>query len=580
MDQFRHSQRPYHDRSGRLTQNPSTLSEDCKRLSPTPEPEEQSRTPTRQTSVPDRASSAEKSIHRGSLSKRNISDTSTATASSSSFSQIATPQAISGANNVDTVNLQRKPSRAQILRKSLSPEQPFVPFSAPPAQVTSEKIRQSLFRKVRDAPKRVDFYPEIINGQWFGRPQPPQGYIYGLTDTEHPGYIKIGFSETSVDHRVQAMEQNCKRKLTVAIEERVIHPKLVEDLIHLELKSSQHLGYCECKTVHREWFKVDKARAKRVTERWCNFMNRHKDIYLVDADKSEWLWFYNKKAVDKDLRALLDEVESEICHEDAVSNFGASRCGSELHGTDVQTSVRSRKAVPATAEEGPGYDITDDEPGEAGISPEECTRSHCSGDCPPDNRSISGLGETCYEPAQRKHLEPGDEFRPEQVSGTKERALLQNQNYRNAQIDQSDLSDNFRDSNLDFGESSALGFQQLSLDPSLLESPMVQCVRGSQAKNKQLYRLPSATGLGEIEGISFRNAKYKVRHSASSESLDQRGLECSTVGSAAGSGRGLATLPLTTHDPPSWKLNFPFSFAFKVGAFYDYLFSSTGVSSQ
>lgn len=90
------------------------------------------------------------------------------------------------------------------------------------------------------------------------------------------GHLKIG---RSVDPRERLRQWNKKCKHThVYVEDivKVPHVSRVERLMHIELKDVRKSFKCAgCQTVHWEWFEVSQSHAKKVFEKWKNWINQH-----------------------------------------------------------------------------------------------------------------------------------------------------------------------------------------------------------------------------------------------------------------------------------------------------------------
>ena len=100
-------------------------------------------------------------------------------------------------------------------------------------------------------------------------------YIFWLKGISF-GHLKIGRSKHP-HKRIQEWNKQCKHEhVFVKDMIKVPHVSRVERLIHQELKDIRKSMKCAgCKAEHREWFEISESNARRVVEKWQNWIQQH-----------------------------------------------------------------------------------------------------------------------------------------------------------------------------------------------------------------------------------------------------------------------------------------------------------------
>jgi len=105
------------------------------------------------------------------------------------------------------------------------------------------------------------------------------GYLYAYEVEGNKGFVKIGYTNISVEKRHSKWNFDCNR-LSKAVYPvpsvsfgKVEHAHRVEQLCHAELRHRWIRIYCKgCLKQHREWFEVSHAEAIAVIQKWSKWM--------------------------------------------------------------------------------------------------------------------------------------------------------------------------------------------------------------------------------------------------------------------------------------------------------------------
>ena len=125
------------------------------------------------------------------------------------------------------------------------------------------------------------------------------GSLYIYHRDSSPGYVKIGWTASSVGARLERWEEKCgyKPKILFSIHE-IPNAHRVENLTHYELiKYWRRERMCkkeDCQISHQEWFEISKEQAMLVLMNWAIFFSTAKPYSIKGELKDEW-----KKAIAK-----------------------------------------------------------------------------------------------------------------------------------------------------------------------------------------------------------------------------------------------------------------------------------------
>lgn len=119
----------------------------------------------------------------------------------------------------------------------------------------------SIFHKIQDRIKPDSQYAK-------------PGWVYIFRRACSPGYVKIGWSSSSVQDRLNAWSKCGYTPVLLFNTEKIPHARRVETLAHYELLSEwRKEWHCiGCDGNHEEWFEVEQARAMQVVQNWANWM--------------------------------------------------------------------------------------------------------------------------------------------------------------------------------------------------------------------------------------------------------------------------------------------------------------------
>jgi hypothetical protein len=87
-------------------------------------------------------------------------------------------------------------------------------------------------------------------------------------------FLKVGFTKDTIESRQNRIRNTCNhgsKNQTPHDQARIRLYKAAEALIIADLQSQKHVFDCICRTPHREYFKIPKGVALKVTKRWTSF---------------------------------------------------------------------------------------------------------------------------------------------------------------------------------------------------------------------------------------------------------------------------------------------------------------------
>lgn len=103
------------------------------------------------------------------------------------------------------------------------------------------------------------------------------GFIYIFWDQKHFGKVKIGRTN-NLNRRLREWDRQCKTKHRYHRTQdgkpmTIPHVQRIEHLIHRELVNYRMKRACEaCGTNHDEWFDINERQARKVAEKWRNWI--------------------------------------------------------------------------------------------------------------------------------------------------------------------------------------------------------------------------------------------------------------------------------------------------------------------
>ena len=118
-----------------------------------------------------------------------------------------------------------------------------------------------------------------------------EGHIYTLRLVGRPGFVKIGHTKNTIEHRTKEIQRCFTYEIEpIADDDRceIQYRSKVEKLVHTELKKYHRTFQCDCPkktkgrkrccdsgdslTTHSEWFEIEEAKACEVVKRWREWM--------------------------------------------------------------------------------------------------------------------------------------------------------------------------------------------------------------------------------------------------------------------------------------------------------------------
>ncbi|PON11361.1 hypothetical protein C2W62_45250 [Candidatus Entotheonella serta] len=105
------------------------------------------------------------------------------------------------------------------------------------------------------------------------------GHIYAYEVPHNPGYVKIGYTTSTVEKRLKEWKLGCNRVPKVLFPKPsstvvlIPHARRVEALCHAELGHRRIRIYCKnCLKQHLEWFETPAAEAVAAIKKWSKWM--------------------------------------------------------------------------------------------------------------------------------------------------------------------------------------------------------------------------------------------------------------------------------------------------------------------
>ncbi|KAL2036503.1 hypothetical protein N7G274_010769 [Stereocaulon virgatum] len=118
-----------------------------------------------------------------------------------------------------------------------------------------------------------------------------KGHVYTLRLVGRPGFVKIGHTKNTIEHRTEQIQRCFTYELEpIADDDRceIQYRSKVERLVHTELMKYRRTFPCNCPqktrgrkqgcdssdslTTHSEWFEIEEAKACEVVKRWRDWM--------------------------------------------------------------------------------------------------------------------------------------------------------------------------------------------------------------------------------------------------------------------------------------------------------------------
>ncbi|GAM34216.1 hypothetical protein TCE0_015f01650 [Talaromyces pinophilus] len=118
------------------------------------------------------------------------------------------------------------------------------------------------------------------------------GSLYIFDRASSPGHVKIGWTEGSVERRLDAWSKCGYRPNKLFSVDGIPHAQRVETLTHYELiKEWRRERRCKaewCQKSHKEWFEIDRERAEQVLRNWADFIQYAEPYDAAGQLKSQW----------------------------------------------------------------------------------------------------------------------------------------------------------------------------------------------------------------------------------------------------------------------------------------------------
>lgn len=177
------------------------------------------------------------------------------------------------------------------------------------------------------------------------------GWIYAFSWPEHPGFIKIGYSN-DVATRVNVEWDNCHRGATLLITCHVKYPRRIEELIHAQLQHQRRkIVSCAnqfCRKTHIEWFEISVNEGLQTVKDWATLTDREM-LYSSDLERSLTpAWRSRIAGLDADItaRSLLGLLDAECeSREREARKRAASERAARQRERAGQREARERQAA-------------------------------------------------------------------------------------------------------------------------------------------------------------------------------------------------------------------------------------------
>ncbi|KAF1924717.1 uncharacterized protein M421DRAFT_27755, partial [Didymella exigua CBS 183.55] len=117
------------------------------------------------------------------------------------------------------------------------------------------------------------------------------GYLYIIRNPEDPSLLKLGCSMNSWK-RAKQHKSKCGLMISwVYISNCVEKMKRAERLAKIDMAHLQEDWKCSlCSETHREWFCVDEAQARKVAQKWTEWINEQKPYASSGELTPLWAW--------------------------------------------------------------------------------------------------------------------------------------------------------------------------------------------------------------------------------------------------------------------------------------------------
>ena len=157
----------------------------------------------------------------------------------------------------------------------------LVPYERrPPAMLAQEvHICEALVRPLTK-PEMGIAWMKSSSGIW-KQQTTHTGWMYIYKIANEASNIKIGITQVSIEGRLDSWTEQCGHQTemvyptTEAERQPVPNIYRLEALVQAELAPSRLEVECSCGKKHNEWFEVDLAHAKRVVEKWSEWMRTY-----------------------------------------------------------------------------------------------------------------------------------------------------------------------------------------------------------------------------------------------------------------------------------------------------------------
>jgi hypothetical protein len=187
------------------------------------------------------------------------------------------------------------------------------------------------------------------------------GSLYAFTRDSSPGHVKIGWTASSVNNRLDHWSKHGDEPKILFSVHLVPHARRAETLTHYQLiKEWRRERRCQnqdCNVEHMEWFEVSKYRAKQVVADWAEFIERAEPYDQSDGSLKP-LWEIVVKAIDGTeglvtAKRLLAHYEASLVEEPTLIETSLAIAQPPMKVGSPLPKSKSEDRAPVTPETSP-----------------------------------------------------------------------------------------------------------------------------------------------------------------------------------------------------------------------------------
>ncbi|KAG7407377.1 hypothetical protein Forpe1208_v012586 [Fusarium oxysporum f. sp. rapae] len=150
------------------------------------------------------------------------------------------------------------------------------------------------------------------------------GHIYAYEVEGNPGFVKIGYTNHSVEKRLQEWNFDCNRvskalyPISLSTAAAVPNARRVEALCHAELDHRRIKIHCNaCLQQHTEWFEIPSTEAIAVIQKWSGWMATRPYQPIQLRSKKKWTLREEERTRARDMDCFMREISGVTPEGDA-----------------------------------------------------------------------------------------------------------------------------------------------------------------------------------------------------------------------------------------------------------------------